>query len=389
MKGKVNPGTYITVLLFIFLILFTSFGCWSSRQLEERAYVYAIGVDPGSKEGTYRFSFQIVKPEAFGMEPIEEKAFEVIEAEGETMFWSLRNSISYSGKKLFFPNVKVVIFSKDIAQRGIKPFLDLIARDPEFNLRPLVMVSETLAASVALSLEHKGDKIPAVALEQVAKLREGDSFGIITVKDFILRLQCPCIEPIATLLAVKEFKENRSLYPSGSAVFNGDKMVGTLTERESRGLAWASGKRSNGVILLDDPRLPNRLTMEFKNTQSKITPQISQDKISFMIEIKETSSIGESFGNNSLHDPSFWPLVKAVNEDTIKKDINLALKKSQNTGQDIFGLGQVLYREYPEIWRQVSPQWKNIYQELSVEVITQVNLRNVGDILETGEKRNN
>lgn len=37
-------------------------GCWSARELNERALVVGVGIDPSELPGQFDFTFQILKP---------------------------------------------------------------------------------------------------------------------------------------------------------------------------------------------------------------------------------------------------------------------------------------------------------------------------------------
>lgn len=361
-------------------------GCWSSRLLDERAYVYAIGIDPGEKRGEYKFTFQLANPSAFTKQSPEKKGFEVVHSTGETMFTAIRSVIPRLGRKLFFPHVQVIIFHKTVAAEGLAPLLDLFSRDPEFSLRPWVIIADNASASDILALEHPGSKIPALALNHVVKLGKGNHFGASTIKDFLVRLGNPGFVPVATLLKICELEGKKEICLSGTAVFAGDKMAGILTEKETRGMNFITGQARQGILQLEKPRVPENISLEYNQSKAKITPRLEDGEVKFTIEITNIASVGETLGPRPLNDPEYWERLKRAHREEIREEAKAAIYKARALQKDILGLGDKLSKKYPRIWQQMAADWDEIFPALPIELQIKTKLENIGDVIEPATK---
>ena len=376
----------LLIIVLIITMHFVPAGCWSSRLLDERAYVYAIGIDPGEKRGEYNFTFQLANPGAFTKESPEKKGFEVIRSSGETMFTAIRGVIPRLGRKLFFPHVQVIIFHKAVAEEGLAPLLDLFSRDPEFSLRPWVMIADNASAADVLALEHPGSKIPALALNHAVKLGQGNHFGASTIKDFLMRLENIGFVPVATLVKICEKGGRKELCLSGTAVFAGDKLAGILTEKETRGMNFITGRARQGILQLEKPRVPENISLEYNQSKARIIPVLEDGEIKFTIEITNVASVGETLGPRPLNDPKYWELIKKAHREEIGEEAKSAIHKARVLKKDILGLGDNLSKKYPRIWQQMAEDWDEIFPGLPIELQVKTRLVNIGDIIEPATK---
>ncbi|MGE4485927.1 MAG: Ger(x)C family spore germination protein, partial [Oscillospiraceae bacterium] len=116
------------VILASILMMSTISGCWSYHELRDYAIVMGIGIDKGSTENIkvtaqIALASKIKSNSKDGGDGGEAKAYWNIESEGETIFKVFRDFTHQSGRKLYLPHNKVAIFSREIAEEGIRPYL--------------------------------------------------------------------------------------------------------------------------------------------------------------------------------------------------------------------------------------------------------------------------
>lgn len=67
--------------------------------------------------------------------------------------------------------------------------------------------------------------------------------------------------------------------------------------------------------------------------------------------------------------PETLELLEQEKEKAIKRDVEAALRRSRELRSDFLGLGDKLYREYPEVWEKVKDDWRDVWlPRVAVEV---------------------
>ena len=246
------------VILTSILLMSTISGCWSYHELKDYAVVMGIGIDKGSGENIKVTSQTALasniknNSKGGGGSGGGEKAYKNIYCEGETIFKIFRDVTHQSGRKIYFPHNKTVIFSREIAEEGIRPYLDFLARDPEPRGTLWLFIAKDTASGV-LETESKQEKIPAVKIEKLAEDQKftSETYTANLVK-FIKCLMIKTKAPVLSFIEVIGDKE-KVLSVSGGAVFKEDKLVGELDRKETRGLLWVEGEVKSGIIVIEEP----------------------------------------------------------------------------------------------------------------------------------------
>ncbi len=52
-------------------------------------------------------------------------------------------------------------------------------------------------------------------------------------------------------------------------------------------------------------------------------------------------------------------MLEQEKEKAIRRDVEAALRRSRELKSDFLGLGDRLYREYPDVWEQVKDDWRD------------------------------
>jgi len=172
---------------------------------------------------------------------------------------------------------------------------------------------------------------------------------------------------------------------SGTAVFDKDlKLTGKLDSIETRGSAVdIRGKWKAGLLVIDSPGCNNgkKASMEILNASSKIEPRIEDGKVKITVKIKESSSLGEDTCVEDPLNPEIWAELQQRNSQVIYEEAMLAVNKARKLNADVFGFGDAVYKKYPDEWKALEPQWKEIFPELEVNVTVDSKVIRTGMIL--------
>ena len=259
MSGNITHRVCLITLLGI--ILFFAGGCWDKRELDQLGIVSGTGVD--LENGTIVLTAQLVKPgqvksagsasgggEGGGGQGGGQKTTLVFESKAGSIFEAIRKATMQSSRKLYFSHNEVLILGKAAAEKGVQPLLDFFIRDPEPRPTQWLLVAaekagEILKAQPGLESTSASDLAHLMAnsiyTSEVTSIRLQDFFETISGKSRAAVL------PIVKL---QSGPDTRRVILDGTAVFRGDRMIGSLNSRETRGLLWVKGRVKNGIIPL-------------------------------------------------------------------------------------------------------------------------------------------
>ena len=123
---------FIAMLLVPFL--FTS-GCYDATEVDELVYVVAMGLDSGI-DGNVRMSMLLAVPIAVGVGPEPGKVDQsatMLTVEAPTIYGGMNIANSILSKKVNFSHTKLVVISKELAQKGIEKYMNTFKQFREFT----------------------------------------------------------------------------------------------------------------------------------------------------------------------------------------------------------------------------------------------------------------
>ena len=91
-----------------------------------------------------------------------------VRCEGANLLETLRSAVHVTNRRLYIAQNQVVIFSKEVAEKGIVKYLDYFFRDHESRYDVDLIVAEENAGEI-LSVESHLESLPAQDLEKLIK----------------------------------------------------------------------------------------------------------------------------------------------------------------------------------------------------------------------------
>ncbi|MCQ2560222.1 MAG: Ger(x)C family spore germination protein, partial [Clostridia bacterium] len=144
MKKLVQSLKVILLILPLFLLS----GCWGNLEVEETAYILAVGFDQG-EEGNLKITFQIANPKEIGSgggKGNKAYVFNTLEAPLPMAGYTLLNTIHT--RQISLLHTKAYIFSEELAKKGIEDIL-----------YPLTMYRETRGSSYIFVCRGKAEEV--------------------------------------------------------------------------------------------------------------------------------------------------------------------------------------------------------------------------------------
>lgn len=398
----------VPTIIICLLTLLT--GCWDRIEIEQRGFVIGAAVDfpvkPNIEEsaeaknkpkGKYRYVYttQIVVPGALGPQSGgggggDSKAFMNVSTEGDTLFETTRQLATRVSRTPFYPHMKVLIISEDVARSGEFPnVVDLFLRDHEMRRGTKVMIAKDEARKV-LNVKAPNEKLPAMYIQSIAENREKTARMAppLRIGDLHEKL---LIKQSFTVPRIVASEIEAKI--AGVAVFHGhnNKMVAWLGEEETEGLAFLRGDVKGGILKANVE--DNLVVYEIKGAEQGLKADISnKDNIQFTYTIEAEGNIVESLESvDYLNNPSIWNHIQKKLEEEIERMANDTIEKlHQDLQVDVMGLGAYLSQEHPKIWKSVKDEWdhgENFFAKSTIKVNAKVIVRNSGVINQSEPKQ--
>ncbi|MGI6037113.1 MAG: Ger(x)C family spore germination protein [Limnochordia bacterium] len=396
--------------IFLILCLLLLTGCWNRREIETLGFVSVVGLDRAPEDDKIMVTVHVDKP--FSVASSEgggvqlEKGFWVVSSTGHTVFEAIRNFTSQTPRRLSFFHNQFIIFGEELAREGVKDVLDFFDRDGEPRRLAQLMIGKDARATEILQLESEMEILPTAAFSGILRNTTRGQSSVVTTKlhDFLIRLHTEGIEPVATRIEmipkkavpldltgeVLRLEVTHSPRITGAAVFKGDRLVGWLDQKETRGLNWVTGDVEGGIIVVEHPSLPNdKISLEVLRVSGSFEPQVQGDRVTVLVELKVEGNLGDSQGllQDSLkQDQDLWGQLEKAMASAIHNEIMESVTTLQNLNSDAFGFGAALFRNNPEEWKRLGKRWDEIFPLIDVQTDIVTKLRRPGIITRTSRK---
>lgn len=354
-------------------------GCMPYQELKDESIVEGMGIDFG--KNAYNVTFQIKDLQQSGGGGGEDQKnsspkVKIIQSTGASLFEAVRNANLQNGRKLFFSNIRAFVFGEEVCKEHFAELLDFMERNVQIKPTEQIVIAKGKAADI-LTFKEEDEILPAVSIEQMAKsYMETSKIPNIELLDVFKSVASGMVDPAVTAISIENMSGKDTLMLSGTAVIHNNKLAGFLDYEQTRGFMWITGRGKGGTIQSKLPK-GGRVTSEIEDSESKITVGGDEKAPVINITVKNKTNITEINSDVGYAiDSGFLKELGDIQSKEVKTEIEKAIQKVlYEYGADIFGFGQRIYREKPELWRKIGKDWsKNLNNiQFSINVESEVN----------------
>lgn len=382
---KINIAKFIFIAFIIPLFLT---GCYDRFELDNLAYVIAIGADKG-ESGELSISYQIAIPlKITGEDSTSGKeTYTTYTVSAPSLSIANSKVNSQISKELNLSHVKLIVYSEDVAKSDLRGHINSLIS--HINIRPRTTVAICKGTAKDF-LNNTSPKLEANPARYYELLFSSHNYTNLTAGseliDFYIGTQSLDREAFATYVELEEESENeegKESKLSGLAVFRGTNMVGILNQElilphliltndlDKSGYAVSDFNNPNRVISVT---LDQIIAPEIYITLSGDTPHI-QCNIELEAHLVSVGSIINFYENDNKGK------LKDILEDSLKNDISKYLDLTiHEFKSDIAGLGRFAKSNF-KIWKDFEDyKWLDKYPNSTYDLSIFVNL-NVAQII--------
>jgi len=399
----------LTGLLIISILLS---GCNGARELDQRANVVVIGLDKTEEEGMIRVSYQIAVPQIEDGKSDARKATLII-TNTASSFAETRNLLnSEIALQPSVAHTKVIVIGEELARMGLDNAMSALMRYHEFRGSLFVVVARGTAQNILE--KNKPALTTSITKYYEEMLATGEDAGYFlgtSLHQYYTRRKSHSGQPYMALVAINPesgegeistkkvpggksdgFKAGdiprsggNAMEFAGTALFSGDKMVGTLSTTETRMLAILLGRYSHGFLGVKDP-LDSKSDVNVNlrlgsKPQLKVALVEGRPVIHVHILLEgEFSSIGSGI---NYEEEEYLDLLEAQINKVYQQEMMNFIKRTQELSADVVGFGYYLRPAFQSNKEYEDYKWNEKYYQAEVNVEVKTKIRRSGLMLRT------
>lgn len=366
MGKKVVSGLLLQILFLNTLLLSSC----AFRDIDKRAFIVTIGVDPGIKK-SYRVTLKVAIPNPDIKKG--ESDFQLVSEEDEFIGEAMKRLSAKVEKQLDFSHTKIILLGDEIAKNHPVEALNWFLRKEEIQRVALVAVARPNALSL-MKIQPKGERTPSdfffLAFEESGAI----SPHIITTHLFDLyrRFYEPGLDPI---LPIAEQNDQNGIWIRKAYLFNKNRMKQELDTEETGILNLLAFRKSQTGYLIGEEADHFHLNAGSKRTVVRLNAEEKEGKRKIKIAIRLVGTLDESKEKVAIDQ---IPHYEALAEKAIKGMIEKLIHLLQSNQVDPLGLGLQYRAKHPSEadWKR----WQKEYPTMPVEVEAHVKIFSTGAI---------
>ncbi|MFL0269148.1 Ger(x)C family spore germination protein [Candidatus Clostridium radicumherbarum] len=363
------------LIIFIIIISTTFIGCWNYREINEMAIVTACSIDKNYSNNKYIVSLEVIR--AIHGERGGTISSKIYQNQGDTLFETVRNTISTIGRKAYWGHNEVVIISKSIAESDLSPVLDWLFRDQEPRLDMNVLISKDTTAEDILKLSPSLDNIVGLDISKtISNQKNNNRFPKAEVSDVVGNFTKE--ERIILIpLAGRQIGVSDNITIEGSAILKREKVVGYLSAEDTFNALWLQGKVKTGTFVIKNLIKPNAdATIEIFNSKTKTKFINTNNKKEIMVNIKADVSLAELSDNIPFQKKEDMEKLKEGIRKSIEERLTNTIKKVQVENKtDVFNFYNKVRIYDKNYYKKVSSNWGEEFSSIPVIVKADVYIR--------------
>lgn len=326
-------------IMFILMSCFLLTGCWDRNELNEIALVRGIGIDI-LNNGHIEVSVEISVPKAPSGSGGGGESDGMAQGSGGITLPTVRTGRGVTipdaleklqeviPRKIFWGHTEVIIINENLAKTGLRDKMDYFMRNPRFRLHAFVFVTKGKAKDM-LGLETSLYS-PSEVLTDFSEEKVMLHVTLINLLD-MFNSGDAAIPMIKKVPPQKKSKPTQTIpFIKSSAVFKNDKMVGTISDKLTRGVKWIQNDIEETQVTVNSKKGKGYISMTLLRAETKLEPVIKKDgKWKMIIKARTDDDIILNESHLNLKDPQNIKIVKKALEKKLTARLQHTLDKVQ------------------------------------------------------------
>jgi len=342
-------------------------GCWDKVELEDRAFVVALGIDKAEAEDGERYTVTLSLPAALdgGADESEDEPQHIKKACGQTVTEAIKKIDAETNAKLYFGQAKMLALGGALLEEPdlVRGALDWVDRHPEIARQIHILASCGYAGEI-ITANPPGEALPGqyVAAIYKDKRKIGGASFIMNLERLTTQLK---YTDGALIPSMEAGDDELSL--SGAAVLKNSRKVGSLSRDELRGYLWCFADAGRGAVVTAEvgeqliPFKVERHNVKIRFTENEKGPQVH-------IYVELTGRIEElASGDNMLKRSNFREHAERLVAEAVRDEILHTTRKMQEEFTlDGHNWLETMRKKQYSMYQRYSAGWGDVFAGIVV-----------------------
>lgn len=374
-------------------------GCADATEPDTLGFAVAIGIDvPPDGEKGYSITLQFANPSEISGGSGEDggnggkNSIECITVTAPEIYSAVNTANHIVSKTFVLSHTKLIVFSDEVAENGIKTLLDSIGRSSDIRPDAYFAVSRGKASDFLNSVNPSTEVNP---VRYYTMIFENDGSGFVPQNmsaDFYFFCESDekcCVMPLCAVsdggasaaygdtgyqyklpdyIAGEISRDPGVAQVMGTAVFDGDRLMGEMGNIETEMYNILTGQYVSGYVVYRYSRLPDEPIALIQ--RQKRRPKISVDTSGQAPKIDVTVYAEGDFVSSTPRIPIENDPEEFISEISaeLKAQIEEFLHKTQEFGTDIVGFGSYAKQNFATIQDFSDYNWHEKYKSVEFNV---------------------
>lgn len=387
MKTAKN-GLFKAAAGLLFMALLT--GCWSSVELNNRAFVSVMVVDRTDEGVELTLGFPLTtrlipgqtggSGDSGAASSIQPTAY--VSRVGSSLEDALQKIQGDVPRRITFGQAHSIIISSRFAEQGVEPILEFVVRNPYLKLNTNLFLVEGPARSKVAQASIQFERFFSSVLNGYVSNKQILS---TTVKDLMFSKA----NGGDGLLPVLGFIHNDAalaagsppaLATAGAAILREGKLVQTRLKPSELSSARALlSQLKQYMYSIDSPTDGKKVGFYTTSLSTTIRPAMTGERLQISILCKLQVVIIASDSEIDLENKRNLERMEEEIEKVANEGFAQVISKTRQTGADVFDLALYFSARYPREWGRIKEQWRDYYKNrLEVKIETDAMLKRSG-----------
>ncbi|MBS4535137.1 Ger(x)C family spore germination protein [Clostridium sp. D2Q-14] len=376
----------LLLLLLLIITIFFNIACWDMAEIEERAYVTAIGIDtvedeenPSGIKVTYEYpNLSASEKESDGEPP----RFTIC-SEGPTLSDISREVASRMNKDIFFKHLKVIIVSEDFAKNQVQfsKVLKALDRSPDIGRKIVMLIADGNAKDVILT---EIEENPVIG-EYIADINRREEVG----KGYFLEDLGQVLTEIraedGSFIIGRIRSGKGEIVLEGSSIIKDRKVVEKLNDMETDIVLTLNDESNKGKVTIVKDEGKFVITYIIRRFHVEREMKVVDGNIKFTYNIKNEGFIEEYMEPGGIVVETDIMSTDKIKE--IEREINSymeetgmeVINKLQNQFKtDVLNINEYIMNHDPKLWEEIKDDWDEEFSKIDFTININTKIRRIG-----------
>lgn len=352
-------------------------GCSQDQHILERiGYIESVAMDQAPNE---KMELTVTVPLVSQFAKDTPTEDELLSAVANTPKEARKKLLKQTSRVLVSGQIRSLLFSDQLAKRGLHKYMDTFMRDPSFSKRTPVVVVEGNAGELISREYPRHTKTSNYIYKLLEKEFSSEGAPPILLHEFIRDLFDDGQDPLATMIR----EENNGIQTSGIALFRKDRFITKIPLEDIFvfSLLYHSIEKGGFTITTEDPDLKS-ISFNLPKSKRKIKVSRNRDgEFQADVYVKVRANTVEYLGDLHLSKASDMLKAEQLMSEYTVREAERIVRFMQKNRVDGLGIGKYVRNKmsYSE-WEKTD--WHEMYSKLPVKVHCTYEIRSVGNYVD-------